>query len=77
MITALCSASEERLLIALDDGSIYWMDINEKITTGQLRFADGTAIVHIDIDHMQKKLYAVMYKKGILRYYLRSFIISV
>uniref|UniRef100_A0A0R3RIS6 Receptor protein-tyrosine kinase n=1 Tax=Elaeophora elaphi TaxID=1147741 RepID=A0A0R3RIS6_9BILA len=67
-ITALCSVSIERLLIALDDGSIYWLKIEEdEISNGLLRSPDGTAIVHMDVDHIQGAVYAVLFKRGILR----------
>lgn len=64
---ALCSISTERLLIALDDGSIYWLILGDEILSGMLRSPDGTAIVHMDVDHMQGAVYAVLFKKGILR----------
>ncbi|CAG9539972.1 unnamed protein product [Cercopithifilaria johnstoni] len=69
-ITALCSVSAERLLIALDDGSIYWLTIDDddNISSGMLRLPDGTAIVHMDVDHVQGAVYAVLFKKGILRH---------
>ncbi|KAM3717158.1 Protein roller-3 [Dirofilaria immitis] len=68
-ITALCSVSAERLLIALDDGSIYWLTIDDdEVLSGVLRFPDGTAIVHMDVDRMQGAVYAVLFKKGILRH---------
>uniref|UniRef100_A0A1I8EBK5 receptor protein-tyrosine kinase n=1 Tax=Wuchereria bancrofti TaxID=6293 RepID=A0A1I8EBK5_WUCBA len=66
-ITALCTVSAERLLIALDDGSIYWLTIGDEVLSGILRSPDGTAIVHMDVDHMQDAVYAVLFKKGILR----------
>ncbi|EJD76761.1 TK protein kinase [Loa loa] len=67
-ITALCSVSAERLLIALDDGSIYWLTTGDEVLSGLLRSPDGTAIVHMDVDHIQGAVYAVLFKKGILRY---------
>ncbi|KAK6108370.1 Protein tyrosine kinase family protein [Brugia pahangi] len=67
-ITALCTVSAERLLIALDDGSIYWLTIGDEVLSGILRSPDGTAIVHMDVDHMQDAVYAVLFKKGILRH---------
>ncbi|VDN07737.1 unnamed protein product [Thelazia callipaeda] len=68
-ITALCSLSAKRLLIALDDGSIYWLSMDdESVSSGLLRTPDGTAIVHMDVDHLQDTVYAVLFKKGILRH---------
>lgn len=67
----MCSVSAERLLIALDDGSIYWLTIDDddddNILSGMLRSPDGTAIVHMDVDHIQGAVYAVLFKRGILR----------
>lgn len=57
----------ERLLVALDDGSIYWLTFDEETPGKMLRPPDGTAVVHMDVDHMQGAVYAVLYKKGILR----------
>ncbi|VDK61397.1 unnamed protein product [Onchocerca ochengi] len=68
-ITALCSVSAKRLLIALDDGSIYWLTIDDdQVRSGMLRSPDGTAIVHMDVDRMQGAIYAVLFKRGILRH---------
>lgn len=66
-ITAICSVSAERMVVALDDGSIYWLAIGDEVASGLLRQPDGIAIVHMDVDHMQGSVYAVLHKKGILR----------
>lgn len=44
------------------------MNIGTEEKPTLLRSPDDTPVVHMDVDHMQEKLYAVLKKKGILRY---------
>uniref|UniRef100_A0A158R4X9 receptor protein-tyrosine kinase n=1 Tax=Syphacia muris TaxID=451379 RepID=A0A158R4X9_9BILA len=66
-ITALCSFSRERLYIGLNDGSVFWINIGTNEEANLLRQADDNPVLHIDIDHMQEKVYIVLMKQGILR----------
>ena len=60
--------ASDKLFVGLDDGSIFCLTIGSEGKANILRQPDGVAITHMDVDHMQQKLYAVLHKKGILRF---------
>lgn len=71
----MSALSSNELLVGLSDGSIHLLDLsgeNETTIQRELRPADDTPIIQIEVDNVQESLYFVRDTKGISRCWLRD-----